>query len=143
MAEINPRIARRDSHSRHLRFQTAFRCELKDAVTGEVIIVKVPLKFNIAPSGTAEAEAGHMAAAMSSNAGSGVRASTGVVVSIHSDNTARGASAKYAKKVEEKLGFAKAAIQDHTSTHSAEMLDLVAAFLQLSPEQQAHAGEMY
>ena len=90
MAEINPRIARRDSHSRHLRFQTAFRCELKDAVTGEVIIVKVPLKFNIAPSGTAEAEAGHMAAAMSSNAGSGVRASTGAVVSIHSDNAARG-----------------------------------------------------
>jgi hypothetical protein len=110
-------------------FQMAYRCELKDAVTGKVSIVNVPLKFDIAPSGTAEAEADHMLAAMSSNVGLGVRASTGVVVSIHSDNTARGASAKYAKKVEEKLGFAKAAIQDHTATHSAEMLDLVGEFL--------------
>ena len=124
-------------------FQTAFRCELKNEVTGKITIVNVPLKFDIAPSGTAGAEADHMVAAMSTNVGRGVRASTGAVVSIHSDNAARGASAKYAKKVEEDLEKVKAAIQDHTTTHSEEMLDLVDAFLQLSPEQQAHVGEMH
>jgi hypothetical protein len=113
----NPRAARRDYQIRHFVSQTAFRCELKDALTGKVTIVNVPLKFDIAPSGTAEAEADHMVAAMSSNVGRGVRASTGDVVPIHSNNAARAASAKYAKKVEEGLDLVKAAIQDHTATH--------------------------
>jgi hypothetical protein len=47
------------------------------------------------------------------------------------------------KKFEEELLKVEVAIQGHVATHPGGMVDLVGAFLQLSPEQQAHVGEMH
>ena len=126
-------------------FQTAFRCEIKNPVTGKVTIVNVPLKFDIAPSGTAAAEADHMAAAMHTTVGDGQHATLLNVASATSDNAAgaRAASALLEVKAKEEVEKVKALIEQHVATHPEEMLDAVDAFMKMSPEQQAHAGEMH
>jgi hypothetical protein len=50
----------------------------KDKVTGKITIANVPRKFNFAPSGKAEAESDHMAAA---------------TAPVHPNNSVRAASA--------------------------------------------------
>ena len=60
-----------------------------------------------------------------------------------SDEAARVEQEKKESTVKGQTEKVKTAIQQHMADNADEMVDLVDAFLKLTPEQQAHAGEMH
>jgi len=69
-------------------FQTSFRCEIKTK-DGDIIIVDVPLKFEICPSGKADAVAAQMYEAMSSDVAEKPKVSGGFTSTAYLQRTYR------------------------------------------------------
>jgi hypothetical protein len=122
--------------------QSVYRCELKQP-DGSTMVVDVPLKFDVCPSGKAEAEAQQLQSHLSSSLDGGVRASLINTASSTSDNAARATSNELRILSVQEVESAKAAIDNHLESHPDVLSHAVEAYLKLSEEQQLHAGEMH
>jgi hypothetical protein len=126
--------------------QTCVRCEITNG-SGEVMVVDVPLKFEICPSGEAKHEAKHISDAFHSPLLGGLHAALTSVVSATSDNAARATSrALEILKAEEVTAvrlLLTPSIGEIVDANSPELQAAVEAFLAMTPEQQEHAHEMH
>ena len=126
--------------------QTCVRVEIKNE-SGEIIVVDVPLKFEICPSGEAKHEAQHISDAFHSPLLGGLHAALTTIVSATSDNAARATSRALedlkAKEVEAVRQLLTPVIGHVIDEYPPELQAAVEAFLALTPEQQQHAHEMH
>ena len=126
--------------------QTCIRCEIENE-SGEIMVVDVPLKFEICPSGEAKHEARHISEALHSPLLGGLHAALTSIVSATSDNAARATSreleALKAKEVEAVRQLLTPVIGKIVDEYPPELQAAVDAFLAMTPEQQQHAHEMH
>jgi hypothetical protein len=126
--------------------QTCVRCEIKNEI-GEIMVVDVPLKFEICPSGEAKHEARHISEAFHSPLLGGLHAALTSVVSATSDNAARATSHELeilkAQEVEAVRRLLTPVIGQIVDEYPPELQAAVEAFLAMTPEQQQHAHEMH
>jgi hypothetical protein len=126
--------------------QTCVRCEITNE-SGEIMVVDVPLKFEICPSGEAKHEAQHISDAFHSPLLGGLHAALTSIVSATSDNAARATSRELeilkAKEVEKVKRLLAPVIDKVVEAYPPELQAAVDAFLAMTPEQQQHAHEMH
>ena len=115
--------------------QTCVRCEIANE-SGEIMVVDVPLKFEICPSGEAKHEARHISDAFHSPLLGGLHAALTSIVSATSDNAARATSRELeilkAKEVEEVKKFLTPVIDQVIEAYPPELQAAVDAFLAMA-----------
>ena len=109
-------------------FQTTARVELKGEEGEGMIVVEMPVKFDLLPAGDADTEADLVEKSLHSDLGDGVHASLLHVVSNTSDNAARATSRGVADR--------KAKLVEQLQAMSA-------AALEQAPDELAHAATLW
>ena len=123
-------------------FQTCFRCELKGS-DGEPVIVDVPLKFEICPSGKKEPEADLSVEAMTSPLADKPAASMVNVASASSDGAARGTSREFGERKKEELEKVQELVDNDVRDFPEKYKAAVSAYLSLTEEQREVADEFH
>ena len=124
-------------------YQTAVTCVLKDAETNEEEVVVVPLKFEVCPSGTAEAEAKLTSDALHCSAGRGQHATLLTAVSACSDHAALGTTGAIEELKQKELEAAAAAAVAGLEANPERARPAVEAWKKMTPSERESAKKLH